>query len=83
MSYKELIQKLGKIVDESKLLLRVQGEVICIDAVSFHDRTINKIQRLLQSYDECEWWIMESDVIKGVMYKIKNIQIKPAFVDTI
>jgi hypothetical protein len=72
MKYQDFMQKIGKVVEESKLLLRVQGDIICIDGEHFHDEVINKLQRLLHLYGECEWWITKSDTIKGgVMYKIK------------
>jgi hypothetical protein len=72
MKYKDLIEKLGRVVEESKLLLRVCGDMVYIDGVSFHDETLNRIQRLLHLYGECEWWIVCSDTIStGVMYRIK------------
>jgi hypothetical protein len=72
MTYKDFIEKVGKVVEESKLLLRIQGEIIFIDGNFFHESTINKLQRLLQLYGECEWWILCSNTISdGVMYKIR------------
>jgi len=72
MNYKDFIEKIGKVVEESKLLLRIQGEFIFIDGGFFHESTINKLQRLLQLYGECEWWILVSDTISdGVMYKVR------------
>jgi len=72
MKYKELIEKIGKIVEDCKLLLRVQGDIICIDGLHFHVDTINRIQMVLQRYGECEWWILPSDTLaNGVMYKIR------------
>ncbi|WP_349265706.1 hypothetical protein [Tenacibaculum sp. SSH1-16] len=71
MTYSDLIEKLGKIVDDGKMLLRVEGEIIYIDRNEFYLQQINKIQRLLQLYGECDWWIKPSTALKdGVMYKI-------------
>jgi hypothetical protein len=72
MKYKDLIDKIGKVVEDSKLLLRVESDYLYIDGNSFNYSTINRIQRLLQLYGECEWWILQSDTMdNGVMYKIK------------
>lgn len=72
MKYEDLIEKLGKIVKDSKLLMRIDGNVIAIEGKFFHESTINKIQRILQLYGECEWWIYPSITIQeGVMYTIK------------
>lgn len=72
MKYEDLIEKLGKVVEESKLLMRIDGNVIAIEGKFFHESTINKIQRILQLYGECEWWIYPSITISdGVMYTIK------------
>jgi hypothetical protein len=72
MKYSDLIEKLGKIAEDSKLLLRVQADYVCIDGTYFHVDTINRIQMILQRYGECEWWIVQSDVMSpGVEYKIK------------
>jgi hypothetical protein len=72
MTYSDLIEKLGKIVEDSKLLLRAHRDFVYIDGSCFHVDTINRIQRVLQQYGECEWWIVQSDVIKqGVEYRIK------------
>lgn len=69
------MEKLGLIVDESGLLLRVAGNVICLEGKYFPYSTINRIQRLLQLYGECEWWIMPSQMVeKGVMYKIRILK---------
>lgn len=77
MSYKDLIEKLGKVVEESKLLLRIEADVIAIEGKFFHESTINKIQRLLQLYGECQWWLYPSKTISdGVMYTIKIYQYK-------
>lgn len=70
--YADFIEKIGKVVEDYKLLLRVQGDYIFIDGKFFHEETLNKIQRLLQLYGECQWWIYPSDTLKdGVMYQIK------------
>jgi hypothetical protein len=74
MTYENFIDKLGKVVEESKLLLRVRGNMVYIDGVSFHDETLNRIQRLLHLYGECEWWIVCSDAMSGVMYRIKILR---------
>lgn len=75
MKYQNLIEKIGKVVEDSKLLLRIHGDIICIDGTHFHESVINKIQRLLQLYGECEWWILRSDTLEnGVMYKVKIYQ---------
>ncbi|MBD8389649.1 hypothetical protein [Dysgonomonas sp. BGC7] len=77
MKYNDLIDKLGKVVEESKLLLRIDSDVIAIEGKFFHESTINKIQRLLQLYGECQWWIYPSLTIQdGVMYTIKIYQYK-------
>lgn len=71
MGYQDLIQKIGKVVEESKLLLRVQGDMIYIEGEYFYESILNKLQRLLQLYRECEWWITKADTVEdGVMYKI-------------
>lgn len=76
MSYKDFINKLGKVVEDSKLL-RIVDNVIFIEWKFFHESTINKIQRILQLYGECEWWIYPSTSISnGVMYCIKIYQYK-------
>lgn len=72
MKYEDLIDKLGKVVEESKLLLCVKADGITIEGKFFYVTTLNKIQRLLQLYGECEWWIYPSATIEGgVMYVIK------------
>jgi len=72
MKYSGLIDKLGKVVEESKLLLCVKADGITIEGKFFHESTLNKIQRLLQLYGECQWWIYPSETIGGgVMYSIK------------
>jgi hypothetical protein len=72
LKYKDLIDKLGVVAEESKLLLRVRDDMVYIDGVSFDDSTINRIQRLLQLYGECQWWILTSDTMSpGIMYQIK------------
>lgn len=77
MKYNDLIDKLGKVVEESNLLLRIDCNVIAIEGKFFHESTINKIQRLLQLYSECEWWIYPSvTIVDGVMYTIKIFQYK-------
>lgn len=77
MKYKDLIQKIGIVVEESKLLLRVSGDIISIDGKFFCESTINRIQRLLQLYGECEWWVLPSDTLSdGVMYRIKIFSYK-------
>ena len=76
MTYKDLIEKLGKVAEKSNLLLRI-GDAIAIEGKFFHEDTINKIQRLLQLYGECEWWIYPSETVsEGVMYKVKIFTIK-------
>lgn len=77
MKYKDFIQKIGIVVEESKLLLRVSGDIISIDGKFFYESTINRIQRILQLYGECEWWILPSDTLSdGVMYRIKIFSYK-------
>ncbi|WP_303180628.1 hypothetical protein [uncultured Butyricimonas sp.] len=77
MKYKDFIQKISLVVEEEKLLLRVVGNIISIDGKFFYESTINRIQRLLQLYGECEWWILPSDVLLGgVMYKVKILSYK-------
>lgn len=77
MKYKDFIQKIGIVVEESKLLLRVSGDIISIDGKFFYESTINRIQRLLQLYGECEWWVLPSDTLSGgVMYRIKIFSYK-------
>lgn len=72
MKYEDLIEKLGKVVEESKLLMRIDGNIIAIEGKFFYESTINKIQRILQLYGECEWWIYPSiTIVDGVMYTIK------------
>lgn len=72
MKYRDFIEKLGLIVDESGLLLRVAGDVVCVEGRCFSYSSINRIQRLLQRYGECEWWIVASEMVEnGVMYKIR------------
>lgn len=71
MTYEQLIEKIGQIVDESDMLLRVNSNALFIDAKEFTRSNINKLQRLLNLYGECEWWILPSDTVKGgVMYKV-------------
>lgn len=70
-TYSDLIDGLGKIVDDGEMLLRVENDIIYIDRKEFYLQQINKIQRLLQLYSECDWWIKPSNTLKdGVMYKI-------------
>lgn len=70
-TYSDLIDGLGKIVDDGEMLLRVEDDIIYIDRNEFYLQQINKIQRLLQLYSECDWWIKPSNTLKdGVMYKI-------------
>lgn len=77
MKYNDFIEKLGVIVEKYKLLLRVHENMIYVDSMFFYEETINKIQRLLQLYGECEWWILASDTIaNGVMYRIKIFRYK-------
>ena len=77
MKYKDFIQKIGIVVEESKLLLRVSGDIISIHGKFFHESTINRIQRRLQLYGECEWWVLPSDTLSdGVMYRIKVFSYK-------
>lgn len=77
MKYKDFIQKIGIVVEESKLLLRVSGDIISIDGKFFYESTINRIQRLLQLYGECEWWVLPSGTLSdGVMYRIKIFSYK-------
>ena len=71
MTYSDLIEKLGKIVDEGEMLLRIEGDIIYMDKDEFYLKQINKIQRVLQLYGECEWWIKPSTALKdGVMFKV-------------
>lgn len=77
MTYTELIAKIEKIVDGSKLLLRVSGNTVFIDAEYFTDSNINKLQRLFHLYGECEWWILASDTLNGgVMYKVNILIVR-------
>lgn len=77
LTYKDLIEKIGSVANNSGLLLRVHGELIHIEGKYFHFTILNKLQRLLQLYGECEWWITPSENISdGVMYKIKVFQYK-------
>lgn len=77
MKYEDFIQKIGSVVEEAKLLLRVSDNIISIDGKFFYESTINRIQRLLQLYGECEWWILPSDTLSdGVMYRIKIFSYK-------
>lgn len=46
MKYKDFIQKIGIVVEELKLLLRVSGDIISIHGKFFHESTINRIQTL-------------------------------------
>lgn len=72
MKYSDLIDKLGVVVKDANLLLRVQGDILYIEGKFFHESTINRIQRLLQLYGECQWWIYPSETLpEGVMYQIK------------
>ncbi|SFK99321.1 hypothetical protein SAMN05216357_11053 [Porphyromonadaceae bacterium KH3CP3RA] len=72
MKYSDLIDKLGKVVEDHELLLRVGGDMVAIEGKFFHESVLNKIQRLLQLYGECQWWIYPSETIEGgVMYAIK------------
>lgn len=72
MKYSDLIDKLGVVVKDANLLLRVQGDILYIEGNFFHESTINRIQRLLQLYGECQWWIYPSEILsEGVMYQIK------------
>lgn len=76
ISYEDLIEKLGKIVEEKKLILRVKDDIIYIDAEYFYMRTLNRINRLLQLYGECEYWFEKSTTLEiGCMYKIRIIKI--------
>ena len=69
LTYEDLIEKIGIIVNDAELLLRVQGNIICIEGKCFSYSVLNRIQRLLQLYGECEWWILASENISnGVMY---------------
>ena len=73
INYSDLIEKLGEIADEKEMLLKVDidDDVIYLERNEFYLKHINKIQRLLQLYGECDWWIKPSTTIKdGVMYKI-------------
>ena len=70
LTYEDLIEKIGIIVNDTELLLRVQKN--CIEGKCFSYSVLNRIQRLLQLYGECEWWILASENISnGVMYKIR------------
>ena len=76
-TYSELIDKLGEIADEGKMFLRVENDIIYIDRNEFYLKQINKIQRLLQLYGECDWWVKPSNALKdGVMYKISILTYK-------
>jgi hypothetical protein len=77
MKYSDFIEKLGKVVEESGFLLRVCGNYVHIDGMFFYESSLNRIQRLLQLYGECEWWVLPSDTLSGgVMYKIKIFTFK-------
>jgi hypothetical protein len=47
LKYSDFIEQLGKIVSETKLLLRVQEDYVFVDGLFFYEETINRIQRLL------------------------------------
>ncbi|CAL2095496.1 conserved protein of unknown function [Tenacibaculum sp. 190524A02b] len=75
MTYSELIEKLGKIVDEQTMLLRIEDQIIYLDAEYFYMKTLNKINRVLQLYGECEWWFEKSTALEiGVMYKVRILK---------
>lgn len=76
LTYEDLIEKIGRIVNDAELLLRVQGNIICIEGKYFSYSVLNRMQRILQLYGECEWWILTSENISdGVMYKIRIFKI--------
>lgn len=77
MTYKELIEKLGNIVDENGMLLRIREDIIYIETEYFYRATVNKIQRILHRYSEVEFWIKNSETLdKGVMYQIYILSYK-------
>lgn len=77
MTYEELIDKLGSIVEKNKLLLAAKDNYIFIEGKFFYETTLNKIQRLLQLYGHCEWWIYPSARMEGgVMYAVKMFKFK-------
>jgi len=45
LTYEDLIEKIGIIVNDAELLLRVQGNIICIEGKCFSYSVLNRIQR--------------------------------------
>ncbi|MEM1339840.1 MAG: hypothetical protein AAGF96_18915 [Bacteroidota bacterium] len=71
MNYKELITRLVKIVDQAEYILRVNGDVIFIDADEFYLTYLNKILFVLNRYGEVDWWIKPSNTFPNrVMIKV-------------
>lgn len=77
MNYSNLIEKIGEIAKDKEMLISVNRDKVFIHAECFSYTHLNKIQRLLQLYGECEWWILPSNTLENsVMYEIHILNLK-------